>query len=391
MSTTTPEQRPADGPEPRRTRKDDHLRLAAEQWTGAGASAARRNEFDDLEFVHDALGGVDSDEVDLTASLGEWRWSSPFFINGMTGGTKQTTEINAQLARVARETGVPMACGSMSIALEDAEAAKGFAVLREENPDGFLFANVGAGRSADDAARAVELIAADGLQLHVNAVQETVMPEGSRDFSSWLRDVEDIVAHAGVPVVVKEVGFGLTRRALSRLADVGVQIADVGGRGGTDFLAIENARRQAGDYSFLTGYGQSAPACLLEAHADGHGSAAEIFGGPGGADGPDRGFVPTLLASGGVRNPLDVAKALALGASAVGVAGTFLDVVQRGGEEALSAVILDWQTKLRELLGLIGAGDVEAMRRTDVLVRGRLREYCELRGVDAARLARRAL
>lgn len=390
-SDARPDARPADGPAPRRSRKDDHLRLASEQWTGQGSSAARRNEFDDLEFVHDAVGGVTTADVDLTAHVGPWRWDLPFYINGMTGGTARTTEINAQLARVAHATGITMACGSMSIALEDDEAAAGFAVLRRENPDGFLLANVGAGRSADDANRAVDLIAADALQLHVNAVQETVMPEGSRDFSTWLGGIEDIVARCSVPVVVKEVGFGLSRRALARLAEVGVRIADVGGRGGTDFLAIENARREAADYAFLTGFGQSAAACLLEAHADGQTPASELFGGHiEGHPGVAGETVPTLLASGGVRNPLDVAKALALGAGAVGVAGVFLDAVQNGGEEALSGVIETWRGQLRELCGLLGAQDVAALRRTDVLVRGRLREQCELRGVDAGRLSRRA-
>lgn len=366
-----------DGPEPRRERKDDHLRLAAEQWTGQGAGAARRNEFDDLEFVHDALGGVSTTDVDLTARVGGWEWATPFYINGMTGGTDQSTAINSQLAGVARETGLTMACGSMSIALEDSEAAKGFQVLRRENPEGFLLANIGAGRSADDARRVVELISADALQLHVNAVQETVMPEGSRDFSTWLGGVADIVERSEVPVVVKEVGFGLSRRALSRLAEVGVEIADVGGRGGTDFLAIENARRSARDYAFLTGFGQSAAACLLEV-----GAAAPSTDVAGSRP-------ATLLASGGVRNPLDVAKALSLGASAVGVAGVFLDAVLAGGEEALSDVIKRWQVQLRELCGLLGATNVDGLREVDVLVRGRLREHCELRGVDAAALARR--
>lgn len=367
-----------DGPEPRRERKDDHLRLAAEQWTGPGAGGARRNEFDDLEFVHDALGGVSTSVVDLAARVGEWTWATPFYINGMTGGTDRSTEINTQLAIAARETGLTMACGSMSIALEDDEAARGFAVLRRENPDGFLLANIGAGRSADDAARVVDLISADALQLHVNAVQETVMPEGSRDFSTWLSGVAEIVRRSEVPVVVKEVGFGLSRRALARLAEVGVEIADVGGRGGTDFLAIENARRSARDYAYLTGFGQSAAACLLDA------------GVAGPATGVESARLATVLASGGVRNPLDVAKALALGASAVGVAGVFLDAILEGGEDALSDVIKRWQAQLRELCGLLGAADIGALRDVDVLVRGRLREHCELRGVDAAALARRS-
>ena len=157
-----------------------------------------------------------------------------------------------------------------------------------------------------------------------------------------------------------------------------MEIADVGGRGGTDFLAIENARRSARDYAFLTGFGQSAAACLLDA------------GVAGAATGVEPARPATVLASGGVRNPLDVAKALSLGASAVGVAGVFLDAILEGGENALSDVIKRWQSQLRELCGLLGASDIAGLREVDVLVRGRLREHCELRGVDATALARRS-
>src|SRR5690625_5612612 len=109
---------------------------------------------------------------------------------------------------------MPIGSGSVSVALDEPDTAAGFTVIREENPHGFVMANLGAGRSAQDAVRAVDLLGADALQLHLNAVQETVMPEGSRDFSTWARSVEQIVAACPVPVIVKEVGFGLSRRTL---------------------------------------------------------------------------------------------------------------------------------------------------------------------------------
>ena len=238
----------------RASRKDYHVRLASAQQT----EGPRRTDFDDLEFVHHALSGTSPERVDLSVELGEWTWPTPFYVNGMTGGTETTAKINRDLAIAAAETGLPMACGSMSVALDDAEAAKGFTVIREENPDGFVMGNLGAGRSADDARRAVELLGADALQLHINPVQETAMPEGTRDFSTWLSGLEDIVAACPVPVVVKEVGFGLSRRTLTLLAEIGVQFADVSGAGGTDFLRIENDRSPAADFSMLTGLGQSA-------------------------------------------------------------------------------------------------------------------------------------
>lgn len=351
----------------RAARKDDHVRLAEEQQ----ARPAPHTDFEDLEFVHHALGGVSADRVDLGVQVDQWHWPTPFYVNGMTGGTEKTTRINRELAIAARETGMPIACGSVSVALDDPTTAGGFTVIREENPHGFVMANIGAGRSGADAVRAVELLRADALQLHLNAVQETAMAEGSRNFSDWARSVEDIVTAAPVPVIVKEVGFGLSRRTLSTLADLGVRVADVSGKGGTDFLSIENSRRTDGgiiDFSVMTGFGQSALACLLEAPSDG----------------------PTLLASGGVRTPYDVVKALACGAQAVGVAGTFLKQVLDGGAEALVPLVRGWLEQTRATLALLGATSPQQLGRTDLLVRGDLGEFCRLRGIDTTALARRS-
>jgi isopentenyl-diphosphate delta-isomerase len=373
----------------RAARKDEHLDLALTQH----GDPRRRNEFDDLDLVHHALDGIDADLVDLRVRVpfaagpqhaaGHWDWETPFYVNGMTGGTQRTARVNRQLAIAARETGMPMACGSVSVALDEPATAAGFTVIREENPDGFVLANLGVGRPADDAPRAVELLGADALQVHVNAVQETAMPEGSRDFSTWLTSVEELVEASPVPVLVKEVGFGLSRRTLTRLHEMGVALADVSGRGGTDFLQIENARTADGGYGMLAGFGQSAIASLLDAPAQ----------------------RPTLLASGGVRNPYDVVKALAAGAHAVGVAGSFVSVLGAGdlpqdttaeaadtdaGAARLIELVEAWKARYRGICALLGAVTRDDLRTTDLIVRGRLREFCESRGVDLASLARRA-
>lgn len=193
------------------------------------------------------------------------------------------------------------------------------------------------------------------------------MPEGTRDFSRWPQALEAVVAASPVPVLVKEVGFGLSRRTLTRLHEMGVQLADVSGVGGTDFARIENARRPGEDYSFLAGHGQSAVCCLLDAPTP----------------------APQLLASGGVRTPLDVIKALALGARAAGVAGAFLKPAYDGDAEHATAVIRGWLSQLTELMALFGAETPAALTGTDLLLRGRVREYCELTGLDAAGYARR--
>ncbi|WP_298418215.1 type 2 isopentenyl-diphosphate Delta-isomerase [Brevibacterium sp.] len=359
-------------PSPRAARKDDHVRLASAQQT----EGPRRSDFDDLEFVHHALSGTSPETVDLSVDLGDWTWSAPFYVNGMTGGTETTARINRDLALAAAETGLPMACGSMSVALDDAEAAKGFTVIREVNPDGFVMGNLGAGRSADDARRAVELLGADALQIHVNPVQETAMPEGTRDFSEWLDGLAEIVAACPVPVIVKEVGFGLSRRTLGQLAEIGVRFADVSGAGGTDFLRIENDRAGAHDFAMLTGFGQSALACLLDAPDEWTGGGAVSAG--------------VLLASGGVRNPYDVVKALACGARAVGVAGTFLQTVLDHGPDGLIDLVRTWQDQTRALLALLGAQRSTDLAHTDLLTRGRLGEFARLRGIDVVALSHRS-
>lgn len=360
----------AESPTVRAARKDDHVTLASDQRSDAPAF----RDFDDVEFLHHALNGIDAADVDLAVNVGGLRWETPFYVNGMTGGTEQTGIINRELAIAARETGLPMACGSVSIALDapnDLTIQRGFTVIRAENPNGFVMANIGVGRPAEDAVRAVELLQADALQVHLNAVQETVMPEGSRDFSSWQRSLETIIAASPVPVVVKEVGFGLSHVTLKRLAELGAQIADVSGKGGTDFLRIEDARRsdRQGSYAILSGYGQTAMACLLDAPASG----------------------PALLASGGVRNPFDVVKAIALGAKAVGVAGTFLETVRTGGSEALVPLIQQWLAQTAAILALLGAATPAHLTSTDMLIRGQLAEYCRLRGIDTAAFARRSV
>ncbi|WP_210603913.1 isopentenyl-diphosphate delta-isomerase [Brevibacterium oceani] len=369
----------------RATRKDDHVRLASAQQT----EGPRRTDFDDLEFVHHALSGTSPERVDLSVNLSDWTWPTPFYVNGMTGGTETTAKINRELAIAAAETGLPMACGSMSVALDDAEAAKGFTVIREENPDGFVMGNLGAGRSADDARRAVELLGADALQLHINPVQETAMPEGTRDFSTWLSGLEEIVAACPVPVVVKEVGFGLSRRTLIQLAEIGVRFADVSGAGGTDFLRIENDRSPAEDFSMLTGFGQSALACLLDAPPEWTGERADADAGDD-ATASDTVSSRVLLASGGVRNPYDVVKALACGARAVGVAGTFLQTVLDHGPDGLVELIRTWQTQTSALFALLGAQRSADLTATDVLTRGRLGEFCRLRGIDVTALSHRS-
>ncbi|MEZ0069963.1 isopentenyl-diphosphate delta-isomerase [Streptacidiphilus sp. MAP12-20] len=345
-------------------RKDDHVRLAVEHQRGHSG----RNQFDEVTFVHHALAGIDRSNVSLATTFAGIAWQAPLYINAMTGGSVNTGLINRDLAIAARETGVAIASGSVSAYLKDPSCADTFRVLREQNPHGFVLANVNATASVENARRAVDLLEADALQIHVNTAQETVMPEGDRSFSSWVPQIEKIVAAVDVPVIVKEVGNGLSHETVLLLQELGVRVADVGGRGGTDFARIENGRRELADYAFMDGWGQSTAACLLDAQGVG---------------------IP-VLASGGVRNPLDVARALALGASGVGVSGGFLRTLLDGGVPALIAQISTWLDQLAALQTMLGARTPADLTRCDLLIHGQLRDFCADRGVDTWRLARRS-
>ncbi|WP_405922536.1 type 2 isopentenyl-diphosphate Delta-isomerase [Streptomyces sp. NBC_00035] len=346
-------------------RKDDHVRLAMEQQYAHSG----RNQFDEVSFVHHALAGIDRPDVSLGTAFAGITWQAPLYINAMTGGSAKTGAINRDLAIAARETGIAIASGSMHAYFKDPSCADTFRVLRTENPDGFVMANVNATASADDARRAIDLIRADALQIHLNTAQETPMPEGDRSFASWAPQIERIAAAAGVPVIVKEVGNGLSRQTVLALAGLGAAAADVSGRGGTDFARIENGRRELADYAYLHDWGQSTAACLLDAQDTG---------------------LP-LLASGGVRTPLDVARALALGAGAVGSSGGFLrTLLDGGGVPALVAKISTWLDQLAALQTMLGAPTPAHLTRCDLLIHGELRSFCADRGIDTRRLAQRS-
>ncbi|GAB2513054.1 type 2 isopentenyl-diphosphate Delta-isomerase [Paramicrobacterium agarici] len=349
-------------------RKDDHVRLATEQ----NRDRHRPNDFDDVRFVHHAIGAADLDTVSLSTRVGVAEWPLPLYINGMTGGSESTAIINRDLGVVARETGVPIATGSMSPVFKDASTSPGFRVIRDENPDGIVLANLSANASVEQALEAVRIMRADGLQIHINSVQEIVMPEGDRAFSHWPENIARIADALDVPVVVKEVGFGMTGATVARLASLGVGVVDVSGRGGTNFAAIENSRRTGSDFSILSEWGQSAVASLLDAR-----------------DAAEDGNV-SLLASGGVRTPLDAVRALALGASAVGVAGGFLRILRDDGIDALIAEIIRWTEQIRSITALLGKTTTSELTTSDVVIQGGVRDYCLARDIDISGYARRS-
>lgn len=337
-------------------RKDQHADLA-NAFFQAGP-----NDFDLIRLVHTGFPEMALAETDLTTEILDTKLTAPFFINAMTGGSDMTRELNHKLATVAKATGLMMATGSVSAALKDPTTADSFTIVRETYPEGFLVANIGAGSSVTDAQRAVDLFEANALQVHVNVPQELVMPEGDRDFRGWLSKIEAIIHQVSVPVIVKEVGFGMSRETVQDLVNIGASAIDVSGRGGTSFTQIENARRPQQELAYLQDFGQSTPESLLEAL-----EVPQIF---------------DLIASGGIRNAYDIYKALLLGARACGVSGKILHTVRNQGIEAGIQLVEDWKKQLRMLMTLTGQKNLVDLRHVPLVFSGSLLEWCENRSID---------
>lgn len=325
----------------------------------------------DIRFVPSSLPETAKDAIALHTRLGDLRLGSPVVINAMTGGAPETEPINRELAVAARESGLAMAVGSQMAALRDRSVAASYEIVRRVNPQGVVFANIGSEATVQEARDAVDMIGADGLQIHLNVMQELIMPEGDRDFRGMTERIGAIAAAVNVPVIVKEVGFGLSMEAAAKLRAIGIRIVDVGGGGGTNFAAIENARRRE-PLPWLNDWGHKTSIALLE--------TAAVYP-PGG--------IGCVIASGGISNGLHIAKALALGASAVGIAGAFLRILREHGTAALIAAIAVLHDDLRLVMTALGAAAVESLWRVPLVVTGETAHWCSMRGIDLAAYARR--
>ncbi|MDU4962100.1 MAG: type 2 isopentenyl-diphosphate Delta-isomerase [Sporomusaceae bacterium] len=350
----------------RQSRKHDHIEQALA--LGDGPADSR---FGDFHLLHNCLPELALDSVALETAVAGVQLAHPLLINAITGGTADVAAVNAKLAEVARRTGAAMAVGSQFAALRQPAAAASYAVVREVNPGGVLFANVGAHATPLQAVQAVDMIKADALQVHLNPAQELLMPEGDRSFAGYLANIGEIVRHAGVPVIVKETGCGIAREQAAQLAQAGVAAVDIGGAGGTNFLAIEAARGQRSLDAAELAWG--IPAAISAAEAASVLPAAV-----------------SLIVSGGVRSSLDAAKALALGARAVAVAAPLLQLVQTAGVDAAVAWVDDFLAGLRRWLLLTGCSRPEELRAVPLLVAGFSRHWLLDRGIDVQSMAMRA-
>jgi isopentenyl-diphosphate delta-isomerase len=323
-----------------------------------------------VHLVHRSLPERALAEVDLSTSVAGVRLSGPVLINAMTGGAPGVGAINRDLAVLARELGLAMAVGSQTAGLREPEVADTYRVVRQEHPGGVIIANLSADATVETASRAVAMLEADLLQIHLNAPQELVMAEGDRDFRGQLARIGELVRRLPVPVIVKECGFGLSQETARQLYEVGVRAVDVSGRGGTNFAWIE-ARRAGEELDpGLEDWGIPTAAAVAEVAALGL---------------PDL----DVIASGGVTYGSEAAKALALGARAVGVAGAVLRRHQERGMAGARSYLSGLLRDLSRAMLLCGSATVAEQRQRPVVLTGGIGQWCRLRGVDLEALARR--
>jgi isopentenyl-diphosphate Delta-isomerase len=353
-------------------RKAEHVQVALAHDIAAPQSAS----WNDIHLIHQALPEVDLDEIDTATDYLGHRLRYPIFISSLTGGHPDVAIINERLAAIAQDYGLAMGVGSQRAALVTPQLANTYSVTRAKAPDAFLIANVGApqlieqrGKPAftlDDARAAVQMIGADALAIHLNYLQEAAQPEGDRNARGALAGVRALAEDVGVPVIAKETGAGVSYEQARRLARAGVSAIDVGGAGGSSMAAMEAQRAQdRGDRrtgaigALFRDWGIATPIAVVEAHA-------------GAPDLP-------ITATGGVRSGLDAARALALGASLIGMGFPFLKAAAES-EAAVREFLDQFLAELRVAMQLTASGTVAELQRAPVIITGATHDWLELRG-----------
>jgi isopentenyl-diphosphate delta-isomerase len=335
--------------------------------------------FEDVDFVHRALPEVDKQKIDLATTVFGHRFAAPLIAGAITGGTKEAAKINATIAEAVEELGLGMGVGSQRAAIESRALEKTFAVARKKAPTAFIIANIGGiqlinGYGLKEVRKAIEMIRADAIAIHLNALQETAQPEGQTNFGGVLEKISRIIEQSDKPVIVKETGAGIAAEEAKRLEDAGAEGIDVSGAGGTSFAAVEYYRAKQSRKPFQRRLGEvfwdwGVPTAI---------SIVEV----------SQSVSIPVIASGGIRNGVDAAKAIALGASLTSFSQPVLQAAVKGVEETCNtlSVLMD---EFRNAMFLVGADSIRSAQRTPVVIRGKTSEWLRTRGFDVEGYARR--
>jgi isopentenyl-diphosphate delta-isomerase len=348
------------------SRKLEHIRICLEREIESTVSTG----FDDITLVHNAVPEINLDDVNVETQFLGHQLKAPLIVTAMTGGHQEALPINKHIAQAVEALGLAMGVGSQRAAVEDASLADSFTVTRENAPNAFLIGNIGApqlslGWGVEEVKTAIEMIKADAMAIHFNAAQEAVQPEGEATFAGVLQALKTLITNVSTPFIAKETGAGLSQSAATVLANAGVKALDVAGLGGTSWPAVEVERAKPEDAMkatlgrWFTNWGIPTAVATFEV-------AYSV-----------KKRIP-VIASGGIRTGIDVAKAIAIGADFAGVALPVLSPAILDAK-AVQLFLESLIHGLKAAMFLVGASNLKELSQAPLVVTGPTREWLEYR------------
>lgn len=346
-------------------RKLEHLKLC----THSNVEYRRKTGYEEIELIHKALPQINKEKINIKTEFLQKKLDAPIIITGITGGHPASLAVNRELARAAEELQIGMGVGSQRAAVENPELESTYTVVRDEAPSTFIIGNIGAPQM-EYAEKAAAMMDLDAMAIHLNPLQEAIQPEGDVNATEYLQFIKKTSQTLDIPVIVKETGAGIKREDSIAIEEAGAAAIDIAGAGGTSWAAVETYRskdRSMGELFWDWGI----PTAV---------STAEV----------SQSIKIPVISSGGIRTGLDAAKALALGAETVGIALPLLKEAYQGHE----AVVLKLQKFMEELkiaMYLVGASSISDLRKCDMVILGKTREWLTERGINTKNYARRSL
>jgi isopentenyl-diphosphate delta-isomerase len=357
-------------------RKTDHIEICLNRKVRA---KYKTTGFEDVHLIHNALPDIDREKIDTSQFVFNHKFSAPIFVGAMTGGTKKSVKINSAIALAVEELNIGMGVGSQRIAIDDPKVEFSFRIVREKAPTAFIIANIGGPQLVSkyglkEARRAVEMLQANALAIHLNALQEAVQPEGDTNYSGLINRIRELAQELDVPIIVKETGAGIASEEAKMLEDAGVAGIDVAGVGGTSWAAVEYYRAKANQNYFDQRLGKTFWDWGIP-------TVSSLIETVNSVDLP-------VISSGGIRNGIDVVKSLALGARLSSASFPFLDPAIRDSED-VKKVLNYLIGELRNAMFLVGADSIIRLKNIPVVLTGKTAEWLKSRGFQPEIYARR--
>ncbi len=337
-------------------RKKEHIELSL---TDKVSFKEKRNGFDNYDFIHFAISEVELDKISFETKFLKKNINFPFLISCMTGGAVEAENINAQLAIAANNLNIPIGVGSQRQALENKEYHKSYKVIRQNAPKVPILGNIGASqivmlKDFDSIKFIADLVEADAMVIHLNPLQELIQKDGQPNFKGLLNKLEKLVKALHIPIIIKEVGAGISKKAAEKLLKSGVKGIDVAGAGGTSWSGIEILRNKEKTNNPFWDWGLPTSYCIKEVYQ------------------LKKKYKFTLIGSGGIYNGFDIAKAFALGADITASARIILQELEKNGVDGVQNLILNWFDIVKKIMFLTGSNNFNDLRKNKLILKEEL-------------------